>query len=58
MRRHHFDSQRIQRAMKKAGKDIRTMQQLLGHSDVKTTEIYKHVLNRGPLGVISPLDTL
>jgi site-specific recombinase XerD len=41
-----------------SGKDIRTVQQLLVHSDVKTTEIYTHVLNRGPLGVISPLDTL
>jgi integron integrase len=39
-----------------SGYDIRTIQKLLGHRDVRTTMIYTHVLNRGPLGVQSPLD--
>ncbi|MCB0078165.1 MAG: integron integrase [Anaerolineales bacterium] len=39
-----------------AGYDIRTVQELMGHKDVKTTMIYTHVLNNGPLAVQSPLD--
>lgn len=40
------------------GHDIRTVQELLGHSDVRTTMTYLHVLNRGGLGVRNPFDRL
>ncbi|WP_437667769.1 tyrosine-type recombinase/integrase [Sorangium sp. So ce1182] len=52
----HTHSHSVAPHLLEAGTDIRTIQTLLGHKEVRTTMIYTHIIGRGSLGVISPLD--
>ena len=56
--RYSFATHFLEDGADRRSDDIRAVQELMGHKDVKTTMIYTHVLNRGGKGVRSPVDSL